>query len=356
MKKILAVYTGGTICSAPENNMRDLHPALAKRALLTCFAESDSAYASKAKELFVDSELPAELQTLSENMTPDKLSGIIRHIKSFDLTKYSGIIVLHGTDTLAYTAALFAFVFARTPVPIMIVSGNRPPMDPESNANANFRTATELIMNGIAPNVYVPYRNSNGSIKLFLGSSVMQCANYSENFRSASEQKVFEVYENTEKLFSECQRISESINRSAYPQINELQELQSGVKLITAHTGLDYSDISLNNTKAIIHGTYHSGTVCIDKANTEAPPSQFSILHLSERCKKNNIPLFIAPCKLDKDQYASAFEATRSGAAIPLDMTTEAAYGKLIVGISCGLCGDTLIKFMLTEINDEMAE
>ena len=90
----------------------------------------------------------------------EEVFELIKYINNLELSNYDGIIVLHGTDTLAYTAALLSFAFAKIPVPIFIVSGNRPPHDKLSNANANFTTAVELIWSGIAPNVYVTYRNT----------------------------------------------------------------------------------------------------------------------------------------------------------------------------------------------------
>lgn len=182
MKKILTVYTGGTICSSPEDGQRKLNSTIAKRALICNYAASDSEYAPLTESLFADSGFDTEHQTLSENMTPARLSCILNHISGFSQKDYSGIIVMHGTDTLAYTAALFAFAFSNTGIPVMLVSGNRPPMDEKSNANANFRTAVELIMKNIAPNVYVPYRNSDGNTYLHLASTLMSCNNFSEDF------------------------------------------------------------------------------------------------------------------------------------------------------------------------------
>ncbi|MBR5633034.1 MAG: asparaginase, partial [Clostridia bacterium] len=185
MKKILTVYTGGTIGTAPVEGKRTLSAGAAKRALSVNFAESDSEYARLGEELFEDSDIDAAYRTLSENMTIPKLSRIIGHIKSFNLNDFAGVIVLHGTDALAYTAAFLSFVLADTPVPVMLVSGNHPPMDPRTNANANFRCAAELILQGIAPGVYVPYRNVDGDLRLHMASSLMQCANFSEDFFSA---------------------------------------------------------------------------------------------------------------------------------------------------------------------------
>lgn len=360
MKQILTVYTGGTIGSAPDGEKRALNPTLAKRAIAANFSEGDSRYADLSAQLFRDSEFSEDLQTLSESMTQKKLGHIIRHIRSFDLSQYAGVIVLHGTDTLAYTAALFSLLFSDTPVPIMLVSGNRPPMDAETNANANFRAAAELIMDGIAPNVYVPYQNTDtdrGTVQIHLAATLMQCPNYSENFCNASVRKVFTLSfakMPDRELLDACKRLSEERSAVYAEKLQKINNVpQNRVLLLHPYTGLDYARISLRGISAVVHGTYHSGTVCVERNKEGEPYSSRSILSLSDRCREREIPLFLSPCKLDGEQYSSAYDAVRNGGAIPLGMTAEAAYGKALVGVAMGLRGKELADFMQENVCGE---
>lgn len=336
MKRILTVYTGGTICSVSGNEGRELDLQVAKREITANFFESESEYA-KLTELFEDSLFPCDMLTLSENMTLSKLEKIAVHVKGFFLDRYQGVIIMHGTDTLAYSAAFMSLLFSDTPVPIMMVSGNMPPMQSESNANANFRAAVELIMQGIAPNVYVPYRNSDGKIYVHLGARIMQCRNYSYDFFSAG--KMLSAF--SKELFFRCSEYSMRRSKVAFTT-----RFCEGVKLIHSYTGLDYSEIRLDATKAVVHSSYHSGTVCVEG-------DCHSILYLAEKCKQREIPLFVAPCKLGEEQYSSTYKMARSGLVTILDMTTEMAYAKLIVGLSCGFIGEELKDFMLSRINNE---
>ena len=354
-KQILTVYTGGTIGSAPDGTQRKLAPALAKRAIAANFAQSSSPYADLSSSLFCDSEFPNEQQTLSENMTIDKLNKIIFHIKSFDFKKFAGIIVLHGTDTLAYTAALFSMLFCDTQIPIMLVSGDRPPMDEKSNANANFRAAVELIMEGIAPNVYIPYRNKDEIIRLYLASSIMQSANFTDDFFSASSEQLFVVEAEGENdaLMQKSTALSKKRNPPATQVLQRFTRLSDAALLLFPFPGLDYARISLDNIKAVLHGTYHSGTVCVERNQPEENYSSRSVLYLADACKKRGIPLFLAPSKLGKEQYSSVYDVAYNGSAIALNMTLEAAYGKLLMGASLGLAGEELVDFMQQEINNE---
>ncbi len=354
MKKILTVYTGGTICSSPEDGQRKLNTSVARSALIYNYSKSGSDFASLTENLFEDSGFAMSDQTLSENMTLARLSQILNHISEFNLNDYAGVIVMHGTDTLAYTAALFSFAFSGTPVPVMLVSGNRPPMDDKSNANANFRTAVELIMKNIAPNVYVPYRNGDGNIYLHLASTLMSCNNFSEDFFNASPNNVMMInpdFSCNKELFTHFAKLSvaETTGNFAHPH-----KLTDTVSLIMPYTGLDYSTFSLSdNISAIVHGTYHSGTICVERTNVNESFSSHSILWLMDKCSEKNIPLILAPSCLNSDQYSSVYDAAAYSNITILNMTTEAAYMKTVWGASLRLTGDELTDYLKKNVNNE---
>lgn len=347
--KILIVYTGGTICSFLGDHSRELNVDRAKSVIIDNFENGDSKFAHLAAELFEDSRLT--VNTLSENMTLAKQNSIIANIRSFDLEQYKGVIVLHGTDTLAYTASLLSLIFCNSPVPIMMVSANRPPNDPLSNANDNFKTATELILNGIAPNVYAPYRNSDGVIYVHIASTLIQCANFSEDFYNASKERVFPAGNVDHSV---CKSLSDS--RSDIANIYPSNLIGDSVLYVHPYAGLDYSRIDLTGIKSIVHGTYHSGTVCVERGTETEDYSECSILYFAEKCRTLGIEIFMAPCVLDGDQYSSVYDAVQNGGITPLNMTVEAAYAKALLGISLGYDKTKLHEFMLLDISGEIIE
>ena len=109
--KILLVHTGGTIGSVQTDEQRETNTKEAKRTLFHKFETGKSKYAFLGSTIFEDTNFASE--TFSENMTVEKLDGIVKHINKHleNSEEYKGIIVLHGTDTLAYTAALFSILF-----------------------------------------------------------------------------------------------------------------------------------------------------------------------------------------------------------------------------------------------------
>jgi len=163
--KILVILTGGTICSSTDEKGQRYSDAENVK-IVGHFQNSDSPFSGKVK---FDKEIP--LDTLSENMTVSKWNTLLETLKAVKYGDYKGIIILHGTDTLAYTASLLAITLAGIPVPVCLVSSQLPLDKDGTNGHANFRAAAELILNGIAPNVYAVYRNSDGVIYVHYGAS-----------------------------------------------------------------------------------------------------------------------------------------------------------------------------------------
>ena len=108
--KILLLLTGGTICSFgdEQGNRRDVDIQKAKALLLQYFEESDSPCAHQKFEVVT------VLNTLSENMTIPKWNELLRFLKKCDFSQYRGIVIAHGTDTMAYTAAALSYMVQNT--------------------------------------------------------------------------------------------------------------------------------------------------------------------------------------------------------------------------------------------------
>ncbi len=342
-KNILLILTGGTICSfATDKGEQASDTSKAQALIVHNFKNGTSPYRDN-----VDFHCVSPLDILSENMTVTHWDSLIKAIKSYDLSRYDGAIILHGTDTLAYTAALLSVLLAGTPVPVIMVSSQLPIYNKKANGNANFKAAVELIVNGIQPNVYAVYLNKKffglqpeHTMYIHYAAHLIQCGRDSNNFHSktmrsiSSENAVFEG--------KKCHR-SEMLIHS-----EKFNELNACVLKIEPYTGIDYSKYSLEGVDAVLHGTYHSYTIPTDTADEKN-----SILFLKELCDKHSpkIPLFIEPCP--KTIYETTGTALRNG-IIPISgLTSEMAYTKTVIGCSIGLSGAELIDFINTDINDE---
>ena len=325
MNKILLILTGGTICSYENaDGKRATDAESAKYKIISEFRKSGSPF----NGVEFDTVMP--LDTLSENMTVQKLNILLDELRKVESEKYKGIIILHGTDTLAYTASLLSLVMSEKNLPVCLVSSHSPVDCEGTNANINFKTAVELIMNGLKPNVYAVYQNSDGKIYLHYGSHLLQCGNYSNDFFS----KDMIAVDDIEAVCAESQAFETGRNL-----LSEIKELNSKVLLINPYVGLDYNSVNLSGVSAVVHTTYHSQTVCVDGDTN-------SFAEFAKRCKKEGVSLILTPCDENTYSYISTASALENGVITVSGMTNEMAYVKTVVGCSLGIKGQELAEFL----------
>ena len=125
MKRILLIATGGTIASMEEGD--GLSPALTGSELAACVPEIEGlCKLTVVQPMNID----------STNMRPaDWL-----HIRDVIMDAYDdhdGFLILHGTDTMSYTAAALSYLIQQSPKPIVLTGSQRPMMSPFTDAKLN---------------------------------------------------------------------------------------------------------------------------------------------------------------------------------------------------------------------------
>ncbi len=125
MKDILVIATGGTIASAEDGN--GLAPTLTGEELV--------GYVPEVKGICrFDVVQPMNID--STNMRPrDWMS--IRDVVVENYMRYDGFVVLHGTDTMAYTAAALSYLVQNSPKPVVLTGSQRPMANPFTDAKLN---------------------------------------------------------------------------------------------------------------------------------------------------------------------------------------------------------------------------
>ena len=336
--KILVVMTGGTICSA--TNKEGVRYSDAKGVkIIDKFKRGESPFHNQ-----VDFEKAMPLDILSENMTVARWNQLLDALRTVDWNAYKGIIILHGTDTLAYTASLLSIVLAGMKIPVCLVSSQLPLSRRATNGYANFRAAVELIMNGIAPNVYAVYRNSDGVIYTHYGAHLLQCANYSDDFYSKDQMAIPDPD-------NACLAGMPFQTKTQY--FRKFTALEPCVLQLTPYVGVDYSAYCLDTVRAVVHGTYHSESVCVERSNGTGEYGRYSVLQFIDSCKKRDIPVLLAPCSPLAYRYESTGDALRQGAFSISRMTNEMAYVKTLVGCALGYKNEALQAFVNKRINHE---
>lgn len=343
MKRILLVLTGGTICTTVnKKGVRAIHRQAAS-LLQQGFMESDSVYRNE-----VTFDTTENFGILSENMTPDQWNRLLAYFRKVNFGEgYHGIIIAHGTDTLAYSASVLSLLFAGKNIPVFLVSSALPLTHEEANGHIHFRTAVECICKDIAPRVYVPYRNQNGKLFLHLASRLEQCKNYSDDFYSAGGWNVTKGIPQKAK-----KQLAELPNRSCCDPMGGWQ-FEKGVLSLTPYVGLDYSRVDLTGLAGVLHGTYHSGTACV---GTEDSYNEFSVRTLIDRCHEKGIPLFFSPAKGEGEVYETVpklFNHKKNAVTFVYGCTFEMTYAKLMLACSLGLNEQETKTFLQTDFAGE---
>ncbi|MFP3169881.1 MAG: Glu-tRNA(Gln) amidotransferase subunit GatD [Sulfolobaceae archaeon] len=130
--EVIIISTGGTIVSKIEYDTGAVRPALTTEEILKFMPEINEIAKIDAKVLF---------SILSENMKPEYWIKIANEVKNALDKGAKGVVVAHGTDTMAYTASALAFSLKSLTGPVVMVGSQRSSDRPSSDAPINLLTS-----------------------------------------------------------------------------------------------------------------------------------------------------------------------------------------------------------------------
>ena len=134
LPKIVILHTGGTLASKVDYETGAVSSSFTPEDLLDKFPE--------LKELaYIDSKLV--FNTLSENFTFQHYNQLAKEIEKVNA---KGIIITHGTDTLACTASALSFALEGLSIPTILVASQRSSDRPSSDAFLNLKLAIKFIL------------------------------------------------------------------------------------------------------------------------------------------------------------------------------------------------------------------
>lgn len=312
-KNILLVFTGGTIGSQLDGDTIDTNGNMGFK-LLQRFAEQDNQPDS------VSFKTLQPLQILSENLHPGHWPQLIASIEAEDLSQFDGIIVTHGTDSLAFSAAALSLYFNRLNIPLLLVSSDLPLGHPQANGMANFICAVEFIRQLGLAGVFVPYRNPGQTMQLHLGSRLASCLPLSSDFISV-QSRTWMRYQN-----GRFEALNSQDSEACSPMALK-PEFSKRILLIRPYPGLDYTMFNLEHVDLVLHDLYHSGTACALTAAGE----QYSLVEFVKHCAGCGLKVYLAPSVYSENAYASTRELLECGAEMIWNISLEAAYAKLLL-------------------------
>ena len=144
MKKILLLTTGGTISSRPGDD--GLIPEIKSHDILALLPEIENHFDVHCKDI---------LNLDSSNIQPEEWQLIARAVAD-NIDNYDGIIITHGTDTMAYTASALSFMLRDLHKPVVLTGAQIPIEQMFTDAKRNLQTAFAAVDSGI-PKVMIAF-------------------------------------------------------------------------------------------------------------------------------------------------------------------------------------------------------
>lgn len=165
LPRVAIISTGGTIASRVDYRTGGVRPALTASELYSTVPELAEYAQIECEVLF---------SIYSENMTPAHWRALAERVAERVSEGVRGVVVTHGTDTMAYTSAALSFALQGCPVPVVLVGSQRSSDRPSSDAALNLIGA--VLLAGTAPfaGVFVVMHASLGDdvLAVHLGTKV----------------------------------------------------------------------------------------------------------------------------------------------------------------------------------------
>lgn len=312
---ILLIYTGGTIGMKEDPEVQALRPFDFSQILeevpeLRKFAYRIDSYTFNP---LID----------SSDVEPShwvRLASLIE--EKFDA--YDGFVILHGTDTMAYSASALSFMIEGLTKPVIFTGSQLPIGAPRTDGKENLISAVEIAAakdeegHAIVPEVCICFDNV-----LIRGNRATKVN--SDNFRAFRSENLPPLAEAGINIRYNRDIIRLPSSWSARPKFHK--SLDTRVSILKLHPGITLQtirDILCGpDTRAVIIETYGAGN---------APSKEWFLSAVKEASEKGKILLNVTQCRagsVNMDIYATGKSLKEAGVLNGYDSTTESALAKL---------------------------
>ncbi|MFN1833640.1 asparaginase [Balneola sp. MJW-20] len=305
MKKILLIQTGGTIAMSAKGEGVELDP---------------EAWSSHLVEQIPQLNQLAEIHTIplffedSSDLNAshwDQLSHCIED--NYD--NFDGFVVLHGTDTMAYTASALSFTLQNLAKPVIFTGSQVPMSSLRSDARRNLINSIEMATTGLQE-VAICFNDhvykGNRSTKLSIGDfDAFGSPNYPVIAEIGLNIEFHGQPESTKGPFS----VQTGFNNQVF--------------VLTVHPSLDHrilDCLNLSQLKAVIVRSFGSGNFPMK--------GEFNLLPFFKKCLQHDVIVAIVSQAdfdaVDMTKYPAGRAALDCGVISGADLTLEAALTKMM--------------------------
>ena len=275
----------------------------------------------------------------SSDMEPEAWRKLVRII-SDHYEQYSGFVILHGTDTMAYTASALSFMLEGLNKPVILTGSQLPIGVLRTDGKENLMTSIEIAVardqdgRPIVPEVCIFFENH-----LMRGNRTtkMNAENFgafrSFNYPVLAEAGIHIKYNNVQIHFN-----------GEVPALKPHYLLDTNIVVLKLFPGIQENIVTtlLNaeGLKAVVLETYGSGN---------APRKDWFIRRLSEASAKGIVIVNVTQCNagtVEMERYETGYQLLQAGVICGYDSTTESAVTKLMFLLGHG--------YSLEEVRERM--
>lgn len=335
--RILIIYTGGTIGMVQDQKAMALKPFNFNRII------------SEIPEL---RKFNLEIDAISfrpvidsSNMTPEKWEQLAQMIHDhYDL--YDGFVVLHGTDTLAYTASALSYMFEGLNKPVVFTGSQLPVREIRTDAPENLITAIEIASSRKGNKPSVPEVCVYFDYKLFRGNRVSKLSSsHFGAFHSPNYPVIAQAGVNINFHAA-------YITRFGTGRLKVTGGFSSDVGVLTLFPGITKewvrACLSADGLKGIVLQSFGSGN---------ATTAAWFLDAVSDAVEAGIVVLNISQCpsgRVVQGKYATSKSLRDIGVVSGKDMTLEAAVTKMMFLLGRDIPVKMVKKQLETDLRGEL--
>jgi L-asparaginase len=335
-KSISIIYTGGTV--GMETTERGLHPATIER-FSPLFLSLSELNDSKLPNFDLHASIPI---MDSARMKPQDWVRLAADVAD-NYTRYDGFLFIMGTDTMPYAASALSFFLENIRKPVIITGAQHPLSYPSSDAPANLVGAMKVLEQAEGFFEVAIYFNG----KVIRGNRSMKI--------SSSE--------------------ADGITSPRFPVIGQLDDGVLSLRrdlMLSAPTGSLKFTLTSGDLPRISRLAFYPGLdpglliyalkepvkgLVIEVAGSGAAPNDIEILRPLERAASRGVAIVsTTQClrgRVNLGRYRSGNALRDAGVISGGDMTTSAAYTKLMHLLACGYSRQCITENLRGELTPE---
>ncbi len=318
---ILLIYTGGTIGMKEDPAVQALRPFNFSQILEEVPELGKFAYRidSYTFDPLID----------SSDVEPSMWTSLAELIEErYD--EYDGFVILHGTDTMGYSASVLSFMIEDLTKPVIFTGSQLPIGTPRTDGKENLISAVEIAAakdedgHAIVPEVCICFDNI-----LMRGNRATKVN--SDHFRAFQSPNCPPLAEAGISIRYNSGLIRKPVSWDRKPIFHK--ELDTRVSILKMHPGITPQIVSTilcgSDTRAVIIETYGAGN---------SPSGEWFMSIVRQASETGKILLNVTQCmagSVNMDIYATGKCLKDAGVTSGYDSTTESALGKLFHLMGC---------------------